>query len=213
MPNGSDKPGMDAGFGNDLEFGDRPALIVVDFVKAYLQPDSPLYAGVEDVCEKCRLLLDAARKAKIPVFHSNVSYEPGTDDGGVFKKKLPLLSVFDRGSPLAKFADELQPEDDETVITKQYASAFFATSLATLLADAGIDTLIICGVTTSGCIRATAVDAIQHGFIPIVVRDAVGDRDDAPHQANLFDLQAKYANVVAQDSVLDYLQKIGDSKA
>ena len=199
---------MDPGFGNKLDFGDRPALIIVDFVRAYLDPDSPLYAGVEQTCENCSDLLSAARRAGIPIFHSNVSYEPGTDDGGIFKKKLPLLSVFDRGSPLAEFADQLQPENGEIVITKQYASAFFATTLFESLVAAGIDTLIIAGVTTSGCIRETAVDAIQHGFIPVVVEDAVGDRAPGPHKANLYDLQAKYANVVSQATALDYLEKI-----
>ncbi len=203
------KSTMDPGFGNELEFGDQPALLIVDFVKAYLDPESPLYAGVEQVCENCSELLTAARRVSIPIFHSNVSYEPGTDDGGIFKKKLPLLSVFDRGSPLAEFADSLQPENGEIVITKQYASAFFATSLSDSLAAAGIDTLIIAGVTTSGCIRATAVDAVQYGFIPVVVRDAVGDRDDGPHEANLYDLQAKYANVVSQATALDYVERIG----
>lgn len=208
MPEDAGNATMDPGFGNKLDFGDRPALIIVDFVRAYLDPDSPLYAGVEQTCENCSDLLSAARRAGIPIFHSNVSYEPGTDDGGVFKKKLPLLSVFDRGSPLAEFADQLQPKNGEIVITKQYASAFFATSLSESLLAAGIDTLIIAGVTTSGCIRATAVDAIQHGFIPIVVEDAVGDRAPGPHEANLYDLQAKYANVVSQATALDYLEKI-----
>ena len=202
---------MDPGFGNELDFGDKPALIIVDFVKAYLDPESPLYAGVEQTCKNCSELLTAARRSGISIFHSNVSYEPGTDDGGVFKKKLPLLSVFDRGSPLADFADNLQPETGEIVITKQFASAFFATSLSDSLVTREIDTLIIAGVTTSGCIRATAVDAVQHGFIPVVVRDAVGDRDAGPHEANLYDLQAKYANVVSQATVLEYLEKIGET--
>lgn len=211
MPEYAGNSTMDPGFGNELDFGDKPALIIVDFVKAYLEPESPLYAGVEQTCENCSELLAAARRAGIPIFHSNVSYEPGTEDGGVFKKKLPLLSVFDRGSPLADFADILQPNGDEKIITKQYASAFFATPLSESLLAAGIDTLIIAGVTTSGCIRATAVDAIQHGFIPVVVRDSVGDRDAGPHEANLYDLQAKYANVVSQATVLEYLEKISQS--
>ena len=200
---------MDPGFGNKLDFGSKPALIIVDFVMAYLAPESPLYAGVEQACENCSELLATARKVGIPIFHSNVSYRPGTDDGGVFKKKLPLLSVFDLGSPLAEFADKLQPKKGEIVITKHYPSAFFATSLSASLVAAGIDTLLIAGVTTSGCVRGTAVDAMQYGFIPVVVRDAVGDRDSGPHEANLYDLQAKYANVVSQDTALNYLEKFG----
>jgi len=202
---------MDPGFGGQLDYGARPALIMVDFVMAYLDPDSPLYAGVEKTRDRCVELLGAARTAGIPIFHSNVSCRPGTNDGGIFKKKLPLLSVFDRGSPLAEFVAGLQPHADEIVITKQYASAFFQTSLSDRLRSAGADTLIIAGVTTSGCIRATAVDSVQNGFIPVVVKDAVGDRDSAPHEANLYDLRAKYANVASQNEVLEYLEKISKS--
>ncbi len=195
-----------AGFGQDLGFGQAPALVIVDFVMAYLEPTSPLYAGVEEVRDRCRELLDGARKAAIPVFHTNVCYQPGGLDGGVFMRKLPLLRVFERGSPLGEFAAGLEPAAGETVITKQYASAFFGTSLAASLTAAGVDTVLIGGVTTSGCVRATALDAMQHGFVPVVVREAVGDRNPGPHAANLFDLQAKYADVVSLGTVLDYLR-------
>lgn len=196
---------MDEGFGEGLGFGSRPALLVIDFVKAYLNKGSPLYAGVEAVRDQCVELLTYARAAGIPIFHTNVSYRPGSADGGIFRRKLPLLSVFEKGSPYADFVDGLEPFPAETVITKQYASAFFGTPLASSLTAQGVDTVIICGVTTSGCIRASAVDAVQHGFLPVVVREAVGDRDEAPHVANLFDLQAKYADVVPIDDVLTYL--------
>ncbi len=196
---------MDEGFGEGLGFGSRPALLVIDFVKAYLNKGSPLYAGVEAVRDQCVELLTYARATGIPIFHTNVSYRPGSADGGVFRRKLPLLSVFEEGSAYADFVDGLEPFPAETVITKQYASAFFGTPLASSLTAQSIDTVIICGVTTSGCIRASAVDAVQHGFLPVVVREAVGDRDEAPHEANLFDLQAKYADVVPMNDVLAYL--------
>ena len=196
---------MDEGFGEGLGFGSRPALLVIDFVKAYLNKGSPLYAGVDAGREQCVELLTYARAPGIPIFHSNVSYRPGSADGGIFRRKLPLLSVFEEGSPYADFVDGLEPLPAETVITKQYASAFFGTPLASSLTAQGVDTVIICGVTTSGCIRASAVDAVQHGFLPVVVREAVGDRDEAPHMANLFDLQAKYADVVPMNDVLTYL--------
>jgi nicotinamidase-related amidase len=196
---------MDEGFGEGLGFGSRPALLVIDFVKAYLNKGSPLYAGVEAVRDQCVELLTYARATGIPIFHTNVSYRPGSADGGVFRRKLPLLSVFEEGSAYADFVDGLEPFPAETVITKQYASAFFGTPLASSLTAQSIDTVIICGVTTSGCIRASAVDAVQHGFLPVVVREAVGDRDEAPHVANLFDLQAKYADVVPMNDVLAYL--------
>jgi nicotinamidase-related amidase len=190
-----------------LQPGHRPALVVIDFVGAYLEPGSPLYAGVETAADACRQLLAAARSARIPVIHTNVVYQPGGRDGGVFFRKLPALSCFERGlhPKLAAFGKGLEPADGETVISKQYASAFFGTTLGSTLAALGVDTLLIAGVTTSGCVRATAVDACQHGFIPLVVRDAVGDRQPAPHEANLFDLQTKYAEVVSLESARKYL--------
>jgi len=190
-----------------LEPGRRPALLIVDFVRAYLVPGSPLYAGVEDARAGAQRLLGLARQAGIPVFHTNVSYEPGGADGGVFFRKLPVLSCFERGRnpELTAFAEGLEPRSGETVITKQYASAFFGTPLASQLKALCVDTVLIAGVSTSGCIRATAVDACQHGFVPLVVRDAVGDRHPAPHEANLFDLQAKYAEVVSLEAAAAYL--------
>lgn len=200
-----------AGFGDRIGFGKKPALVIIDFVRAYLDKESPLYAGVEDTLVAARKLLAAARAAGIPVLHTNVSFTPGGADGGVFYRKVRALKSFQRGSPLGAFADGLEPLESEPVITKQYASAFFGTSLASTLTAAGIDTVLIAGLSTSGCIRASAVDAVQHGFIPVVVRDAVGDRDPAPHEANLFDLQAKYADVVALAEVEAYLTKLGRS--
>lgn len=193
-----------------LEPGRKPALLVVDFVRAYLAPASPLYAGVESARAAAEKLLGLARLAGIPVFHSNVAYEPGGADGGVFFRKLPVLGCFERGRnpELAAFAEGLEPRAGETVITKQYASAFFGTALAPMLKAQGVDTLLIAGVSTSGCVRATAVDACQHGFVPLVVRDAVGDRHPEPHEANLFDLQAKYAEVVSLADAAAYLSRL-----
>jgi len=193
-----------------LEPGRKPALLIVDFVRAYLVPGSPLYAGVESARAAAEQLLALARGARIPVFHSNVVYEPGGADGGVFFRKLPVLACFERGrSPeLAAFAEGLEPRAGEVVVSKQYASAFFGTPLASQLQAAGVDTLLIAGVSTSGCVRATAVDACQHGFVPLVVRDAVGDRHPEPHEANLFDLQAKYAEVISLADAAAYLARL-----
>jgi nicotinamidase-related amidase len=197
------------GYGGTLQPGVRPALLVVDFVKAYTQPDSPLYAGptTEDVRRACEELLGVSRRAGIPVLHTNLAYQHGGRDGGVFFRKVPALKVFERGtrSPFGEFAPGVGPERGETIFTKQYASAFFGTTLAATLTALGVDTLLIAGMSTSGCVRATAVDTIQHGFIPLVVRDAVGDRASGPHEANLFDLQTKYAEVVTLDRVRTYL--------
>ena len=202
---------FDPGFGGTLVPGPRPALLIVDFVRAYLDEASPLYAPVEPVRRVCVDLLGRARTAGIPVLHTNVVFTPGGVDGGVFYRKLPLLSVFDRGSPLGAFAEGLEPAPGEPVISKQYASAYFGTSLAATLTSLSLDTVIIAGLTTSGCIRATAVDTMQHGFVPVVVSDAVGDRDPGPHEANLYDLDAKYAAIATAAEVAGYLQGLADS--
>jgi len=200
------------GFGLALHPGRRPALLVIDFVQAYLVAGSPLYAGAEPARAAAQTLLEAARRARIPVAHTNVQYQAGGRDGGVFFRKVPALKCFEAGArpDLAAFAAGLEPIAGETVVTKQYASAFFGTSLASTLTALGVDTLLIAGVSTSGCVRASAVDACQHGFIPLVVREAVGDRHPAPHEANLFDLQAKYAEVISLQLALRYVEGIGD---
>lgn len=194
-------------FDGHLPFGERPALLIVDFVMAYLDPASPLYAGVEAALASNERLLAAARAASIPVIFTNVEYTPGGSDGGVFYRKVPALKVFDRGSPLGAFPTSLAPQPGEHVITKHYASAFFGTDLAALLEQLKIDTLLITGLSTSGCVRASALDACQHGFVPYVVREACGDRHPGPHEASLFDLQAKYAEVIDEAGALALIGK------
>jgi maleamate amidohydrolase len=201
-----------AGYFTRLELGPHPALLVVDFVKAYLLEESPLYggAGIRRALNGSIELLAAARRAAIPIFHTNLHYDKDGHNGGMFFRKVPALRSFAEGSQhpeRGEFAEGLEPIPGETVITKQYASAFFATPLAGALRAAGVDTLLIAGVSTSGCVRATGVDCIQHGFVPVIVRDAVGDRASEPHEANLFDLQAKYAEVLALPDVLRYLAR------
>ncbi len=192
-------------FDGRLPFGQSPALIVVDMVEAYLQPGSPLYGGIEAAFESAVRLVAAARARAVPVIFTNVEYVPGGADGGVFFRKVPALKCFERGNPLGAFPSRLAPHDNEIVVTKRYASAFFGTPLAATLTAMGVDTLVITGTSTSGCIRATALDACQHGFLPFVVRDACGDRHQAPHEANLFDLQAKYAEVVGEAEMMALL--------
>jgi len=198
------------GFIKKLELGNQPALLLIDFVNAYLFANSPLFANVESARAASADLLLRARKAGILIVHTNVSFQRGGRNGGVFFRKVPALACFEEGADpsFAAFGEGLAPEPGETVITKQYASAFFGTSLASTLTAAGIDTVLIAGVSTSGCVRATAVDACQHGFIPVVVREAVGDRAPGPHEANLFDLQAKYAEVKPLAEVAVYLQRL-----
>lgn len=195
-------------FDGTLGFGKTPALILIDFVEAYFDRASPLYAGVEPALAAALRVRGAAREAGIPVIYTNVVYQAGGADGGVFYRKVPALEVFEAGNPLGNWPDGLEPARDELVISKQYASAFFGTSLAATLTAGGIDTLIITGITTSGCVRATCIDTISHGFIPIVVREAVGDRHEGPHEANLFDMNAKYGDVVGEDGVIEHLRAL-----
>ena len=140
---------------------------------------------------------------------TRVEYEPGGADGGMFFRKVPALRCFERGNPLADWVEDPRPRPGEVVVTKQYASAFFGTNLASTLHAAGVDTVVLCGLSTSGCVRASGVDAVQHGFRPVVVADACGDRAEEPHRANLFDLDAKYADVVSLEDALAHFGGAG----
>ncbi len=192
--------------GNRLGFGERAALVSIDFLKGYTTPGAAFFApGVVAAVSASVGLLAAARAAGIPVIHTNVRYGPECADGGMFVRKIPALRAMVEGNPLAEFCDEVRPLPSELVISKQYASAFFGTSLAPRLTSDGIDTVILIGCSTSGCVRASAVDAIQFGFRPMVVRECVGDRHAAPHEANLFDIDAKYGDVVDRAEVIDWL--------
>ncbi|QBM75110.1 isochorismatase family protein [Sphingomonas sp. AAP5] len=196
-----------AGFGGRLAFGKAPALLIVDVVMAYLDPTSPLYAGVEDALASNERLVAAARDAGVPVIFTNIAYQPGGIDGGQFYRKVPALKAFARGSGNGAFPPMLQPKATELVLTKQYPSAFFGTPLASTLHTLGIDTLLITGFSTSGCVRASALDALCHGFAPFVVRDACGDRDRRPHEQNLFDMAAKMAEVVGEDEAISLIRQ------
>ncbi|MFP1681345.1 isochorismatase family protein [Alloalcanivorax sp. C16-1] len=194
-----------------IGFGQRPALISIDFMKAYTTDGADLYApGVVDALPQAARALAAARDAGVPVIHTNIRYQPGRFlDGGVWVKKAPVMKAMVAGNPLAEFCDEVIPRDDELVITKQYASAFFGTSLAATLTALGVDTLVLVGCSTSGCIRASAVDGLQHGFRVMVLRDGVGDRHPAPHEANLFDINGKYGDVIDTADFLEHLKQAG----
>jgi maleamate amidohydrolase len=183
-------------FGGTLGWGARPAVLVIDMMRAYFTAGSPFDLGSRAAVDGCAALLVAARRAGVPVVHTRVRYAADLTDGGLFVRKVPGLAVLAEGAgELGEFVPELAPAPGEVVVVKQYASGFFGTSLAATLTARGIDTTIIGGVSTSGCVRATATDAMQHGFRPIVAADACGDRTAAIHDANLADLAAKYADV------------------
>jgi maleamate amidohydrolase len=196
-----------AGYHARQVWGKRPALLLVDFAEAYFDPASPLYGG--EGCATARdnaaTLLDAARATQTPVIWTEVRYTPGGVDGGVFFRKAPPLKVLEWGNPLGDITPGLTRQPYEMMVTKQYPSAFFGTSLAATLTAMGVDTVLLTGLTTSGCVRATCVDAMSNGFVTLVVSDACGDRADGPHQANLFDMSAKYADLVTTNEAAEYL--------
>lgn len=191
-----------------LGFGRSPALLLVDFVRGYFDPACELYADVLPQLDSALRIRAAAREAKVPVIFTRMGLHPRVGNAGWFHEKVRPLQHFYDGKPMGDLADGIVPEDDELVIAKQYPSAFFGTSLASTLTYLRIDSVILTGVTTSGCIRASCIDSMSHGFRTIVVADACGDRHPAPHEANLFDMNAKYADVVSEQDVLAHLRNL-----
>ena len=194
-------------WGCRIGFGCTPALLVIDLMKGYTTKGAPLYApGVIDAVEHAQEVLVATRQVGLPVVHTNIRYEPKHfTDGGIWVKKAPVMKSMIEGHLHAEFCDEVQPQEGELVISKQYASAFFGTALASTLYAQGVDTVVLVGCSTSGCVRATAVDGLQHGFRVMVVREAVGDRHPAPHEANLFDIDSKYGDVITKQEFLNHI--------
>lgn len=197
-------------FDGRLGFGRRPALLVIDFISAYTEPTSPLHAPTaQEAAIRTAELCALCREHAVPVIFTRVLFSRSGLDGGLFVRKVPVLRDLVEGAPLAAFVPELQPAPDDVVVTKQYASAFFGTSLASLLTAQGVDTVVLTGVSTSGCVRATVVDALQHGFRAIVPRECVADRHPAPHESNLFDIDAKYGDVLPLDQVMSEVKMVG----
>ena len=196
----------ETGYAGSLGFGKNPALIVVDMIRAYTLPDSPLYTpAYQPLAGIIAKLVVAARASGLLVIYTTLAYDRQYLTGGHFLRKIPALKLIYDKPEYAKFVEGIQPLAGEPVLTKQYASPFHGTSLLALLNYQRVDSLLITSVSTSGCIRATATDAIQYGLIPMVVRDAVGDRTPQIQEANLFDIQAKYADLYAVDEVIRQL--------
>lgn len=196
-------------FGERVGLGEKPALLVIDLIAAFTDPESNLGGEFDGVVEQTARLLEAFRKRGLPRYFTTVAYEESYGDAGVFIEKVPALRELRLGTDRVDVDGRLAPTDDERVILKKYASAFFGTDLDTELTTQRVDSLVLTGVTTSGCVRATAVDSLQHGYRTVVPADAVGDRADGPHRANLFDIDAKYGDVVETETVLDKLQHEG----
>ncbi|MER1968896.1 N-carbamoylsarcosine amidohydrolase [Castellaniella sp. GW247-6E4] len=199
-------------FDGEVGFGTRPAIVVIDFVRAYTVQGSPLYAeGVVQAIANTVPLLSAARASGIPIIYTKVSFHPSGLDGGLFVRKVPSLRKLVEGEPLAEVDPLVAPQPEDLVIIKNYASAFFGTSLATTLHAMGVDTVILTGCSTSGCIRASSIDGIQHGFRVVVPEECVGDRTPEVHRANLFDINAKYGDVLPRETVVRFLTSVAGS--
>jgi maleamate amidohydrolase len=197
------------GFGGRGGFGQRPALLVVDMTLGFTHPESQLGSDLDGPVEAIRKLLEAARGAEIPVVFTTVAYrESDKLTAAAFIDKVPALLTLEAGSRWAELDPRISPRETEPVLNKLFASGFFGTGLSSALTAAGVDTLIVTGATTSGCVRATAVDALQYGFRPVVPREAVGDRNPDAHEANLYDVDAKYGDVVSVEETLKYLEEV-----
>lgn len=195
------------GFGLRMGFGRKPALIVVDYMRAFTDPQMPLGSDLGKEIDQTNRLLDAAHKHRIPVIFSVVYYEEeDCRDAGIWALKQKGVFTLKAGTPEVEIDPRLHRKANDLVILKKFASCFFGSDLISRLISRQVDTLIIAGCTTSGCVRATAVDACQYGLRPIIVREAVGDRSAAAHEQSLFDLHAKYADVVSVEEVLEHIQ-------
>lgn len=198
---------QERGFGLTMGFGKRPALVVVDIIKGFTNPDMPLGSNLDAQVEATNRLIDSCRQHGVPIYFTTVSYDdPNLADAGIWALKQKGAATLRTGSDAVKLDPRLHIAAEDAVLVKKYASSFFGTDLLSRLVSSGVDTIIITGCTTSGCVRATAVDAVQNGIRPMIVREAVGDRSVAAHEQSLFDLQAKYGDVVSVQDVVQYLK-------
>jgi nicotinamidase-related amidase len=197
-----------SGLGQNVTLGSSPGVLVVDFSCGFTDPECTLGADMTDEVEATRRLLDAAREKGLPVIYTTIGFEASLKDGGLWLQKVPTLGDLQLGGRWVEIDPRLDPQEGETIVVKKGASAFFGTNLVAILNGSGIDTVILCGATTSGCVRATAVDLLQNGWPAIVPRECVGDRAQAPHEANLFDINAKYADVVSLEDALVYVESV-----
>ena len=202
-----------AGFGHSVARGRRPALLVVDFSRGFTEPEFPTGAELTAEVGATARLIDSAHACDVPVIFTVISFHPTLRDAGAWPAKFPGATALVEGTPAVDLDPRLPLGDEDLVLVKKGASAFFGTHLAATLTASSVDTVIVCGATTSGCVRASVVDSMQHGFQTLVVRDCVGDRAQGPHEANLFDMQAKYADVIGLDEALEYLESTSAARA
>lgn len=195
------------GFGLPLGFGKTPVLIVVDIANAFTDPASPLGSGMDREVEQSNRLIDAAHASDVPVIFTTVWYDQeDLGDAGVWAKKQAGVKHLKAGTRAVQLDERLHRKSADALLVKKYASCFFGTDLVSRLNSHRADTVVICGCSTSGCVRATAVDACQWGYRPMVVREACADRSKAAHEQSLFDLHSRYADVVGIEETLAYFK-------
>ncbi len=199
------------GFAARSGYGTSPALLIVDFINGFTDPATPLGGDFTTQLDVTNRLLDAFRRGGLAVVYTTIAYEPDFRDAGLFIKKVPALGILVKGSKMVEIDARIAPGGGDYIVEKKFASAFFGTDLDNHLKAGGVDTIIMTGCTTSGCIRASAIDSLQYGYHTVVVREGVGDRAEGPHEANLFDIDAKYGDVVEEAAVLDYIGSIAPS--
>jgi len=197
-----------ARLGQSVTVGTRPAVLVVDFSRGFTDPESTMGSDLTREVEATNRVLAAAREREIPIIFTTIGFEPNLKDGSLWLEKAPGLGELIVGGKWVEIDPRLERREEETVILKKGASAFFGTNLPSILVSQGVDTVIMCGATTSGCIRATAIDLLQYGYPTLVPRECVGDRAQGPHDANLVDIQAKYADVVSVEEALAYVESV-----
>jgi maleamate amidohydrolase len=202
-----------ARLGQSVTLGENPAVLVVDFSRGFTDPECTMGSDLTQEVEATNHLLTVAREREIPIIFTTIGFEPNLKDGSLWLEKAPGLGDLILGDKWVEIDPRLERREEETVILKKGASAFFGTNLPSILISQGVDTIVLCGATTSGCIRATAIDLLQYGYPTLVPRECVGDRAQGPHDANLVDIQAKYADVVPIDDALSYLESVKDKAA
>ncbi|WNC15455.1 isochorismatase family protein [Brevibacillus brevis] len=194
------------GFGQTLGIGNRPCVLVVDVIKGFTDPAMPLGSDLSRQIEVTNRLLREAHQKNLPVFFTTIAYEENLEDSGIWLEKMGGLKTLKSGTDAVQLDPRLHYQKGDVILNKKYASAFFGTDLISRLNVNRVDTVIVTGCTTSGCVRASVVDALQYGYRPIVVRDAVGDRSLASHDQSLFDMEQKYADVLDASELIAYMQ-------
>jgi maleamate amidohydrolase len=205
---------LERGFSQRMGFGEHPALLVVDFTLAFTDPGMPLGSRVDAQIEQTNLLIDAAHAAGIPVYFSAISYdEDDLRDAGVWPLKIKSLSTLKAHTRGVEQDPRLNRAAGDPVILKKYASCFFGTDLGSRLHSPGVDTVLMAGCATSGCVKATVIDACQNGYRPMIAREAVADRSPPAHAQSLWDMDVIYGDVVPVEDIVSYLQGIRPDSA